>query len=140
MAQLIALSVGHGNQDSAAKSFAARKNQLAEEKTAREKAQANVDTLAWAVEELKNTTDRFTAQVLTLEEKVKHLDNEVLDSLTKLRAKELSLEQTTKVNIDYKSQNARLMKKLESKYSLLVSHGSYALINFLITPFQRHRN
>jgi hypothetical protein len=140
MAQLIALSVGLGNQDSAAKSFATRKNQLAEEKTAREKAQANVDTLAWAAEELKNTTDRFTAQVLTLEEKVKHLDNEVLDSLTKLRAKELSLEQTTKVNVDYKSQNARLMKKLESKYSLLVSHGSYALINFLITPFQRHRN
>jgi cell shape-determining protein MreC len=37
--------------------------------------------------------------------------------LTELRTKELSLEQTTKANEDYKSQNARLTKKLESKLS-----------------------
>jgi hypothetical protein len=38
MAQLTALGVEPGNQDCAAKSFAALKNELAEEKAAREKA------------------------------------------------------------------------------------------------------
>jgi hypothetical protein len=36
----------------------------------------------------------------------------VLDGLNELRAGELSLEQTTKANEDYKSQNAHLTKKL----------------------------
>jgi hypothetical protein len=45
-------------------------------------------------------------QVPTLEEKVKHLDNKVLDGLIELHAKELSLEQITIANEDYKSQNA----------------------------------
>jgi hypothetical protein len=35
--------------------------------------------------------------------------------LSELRAKELSLERTTKTNEDYKSQNAGLTKKLDSK-------------------------
>jgi hypothetical protein len=72
--------------------------------------------------------DRRVDQVPFLKEKVKHLDNKVLDSLTKLQAKELSFERTTKANDDYKSQNTRLMKKLESKYSLLVLPESYISI------------
>jgi hypothetical protein len=43
------------------------------------------------------------------------LEEKVLDRLNELHTKELSLEQTTKANEDYKSQNARLTKKLESK-------------------------
>jgi hypothetical protein len=37
-------------------------------------------------------TNRFTTQVPALEEKVKHMDNKVLDGLTELRTKELDLE------------------------------------------------
>jgi hypothetical protein len=59
---------------------------------------------------LKKTVDKFAVQVLELEQKV-------LDGLTELYAKELSLERTTKANEDYKNQNARLTKKLESKMS-----------------------
>jgi uncharacterized coiled-coil protein SlyX len=51
-----------------------------------------VETLAEAIEDLKKTTSRFAAQVPTLEEKVKHLDNKVIDSLTEPYTKELSLE------------------------------------------------
>jgi predicted nucleic acid-binding Zn-ribbon protein len=58
------------------------------------------------VEDLKKSVDRFTAQIPDLEEKIKHLDNKVLDGLTELRTKELNLERTTKVNRDYKSQNS----------------------------------
>jgi hypothetical protein len=50
------------------------------------------------VEDLKKTADGLTTQVPILEEKVKHLDNKVLDGLTEIYAKELSLERTTKVN------------------------------------------
>jgi hypothetical protein len=94
----------------------------------RKKVQADAETLAQAVEELKKMADILATQVPSLEEKVKHLDNKVLDSLTKLRAKELSLEQTTKADEDYKSQNTQLTKKPESKYSPLVSFESYVLI------------
>jgi hypothetical protein len=52
--------------------------------------------------------DKFTAHVTKLEQKV-------LDGVTELRAKELSLERITKANEDYKSQNVRLTTKLESK-------------------------
>jgi hypothetical protein len=60
---------------------------------------------------------KFAAQVLELEEKV-------LGKLTELCAKELSLERTTKANEDYKSQNARLTKKLERKLSSPLPLGS----------------
>jgi hypothetical protein len=61
MTQLTALGVKPGNQDSAAKSFAILKNELAEEKAAQEKAQADAETLARAFEELKKTADKLTA-------------------------------------------------------------------------------
>jgi hypothetical protein len=50
--------------------------------------------------------ERFVAEIVALEEKVKHLDNKVLDAQTKLRVRELCLERTTKASDDYKSQNA----------------------------------
>jgi chromosome segregation ATPase len=121
MEKLMALSVEPGDQDSVAKSLVALKSELAEEKATWEKAWVEVETLAEAIEDLKKTTSRFAAQVPTLEEKVKHLDNKVIDSLTEPYTKELSLEWTTKANEDYKSQNSRLTKKLETKHSLLIS-------------------
>jgi hypothetical protein len=68
------------NQDLATKSFATLENELAEEKATRVKAQADAETLAPAVEDLKKMVDRFIGQVPALEEKVKYLDNKVLDS------------------------------------------------------------
>jgi hypothetical protein len=61
MAQLVAIGIKPGNHDSATKSFAALKNELTKEKAAREKAQVDVETLAWAVEELKKTADSLIA-------------------------------------------------------------------------------
>jgi hypothetical protein len=51
----------------------------------------------------------------TLEDKVKHLENKVVDGLNEVKARELCLEYTTQANEDYKKRNAQLIKKLESK-------------------------
>jgi septal ring factor EnvC (AmiA/AmiB activator) len=136
MAQLTTLAVEPGNQDSIAKSFATLKNKLAEKRAARVKAQADAKTLARVIEDLKKMTDGFAAQVLALEEKVKHLDNKVLDSQTKLIANELCLERTTKANDDYKSQNTRLTKKLESKLPSPLSLRSCTFLIILVIPLR----
>jgi chromosome segregation ATPase len=111
----LALGVEPGDQDSAVKSLAALKAELAQEKAARGKAQAENETLTRAVDDLKKSTDRFATQIPDLEEKIKHLDNKVLHGLTELRAQELNLEPTTKANESYKSQNSELRKKSETK-------------------------
>jgi hypothetical protein len=134
MEQLMALGIEPGEQDSADKSLAALKSELVEEKAARVKAQTEVETLALAVEDLKKIADRFVTQIPTLEEKVKHLDNKVLDGPTELHAKELNLERTTKANEDYKSQNARLPHELESKLPSPVLPRYCILLNILLTP------
>jgi uncharacterized coiled-coil protein SlyX len=103
MEQLMPLGVEPGDQNLATKSLAAPKAELVEEKAGREKAQAEVETLAWAVVDLKNSVDKFAAQIPVLEEKVKRLDNKVIDTLNDACAKELSLERVTKANEDYKS-------------------------------------
>jgi uncharacterized coiled-coil protein SlyX len=59
-------------------------SELAEEKVVQEKAQTETETLDRVVEDLKKLADRFAAQIPVLEEKVKHLDNQVLDAQTKL--------------------------------------------------------
>jgi hypothetical protein len=51
----------------------------------------------------------------TIEDKVKHLENKVVDGLNEVRARELCLECTNQANDDYKKLNAQLSKKLESK-------------------------
>jgi predicted nucleic acid-binding Zn-ribbon protein len=83
------------------------KIELAKEKVARETTQVEVNTLTRVVERLKISINKFFAQIPALEEKVKHLDNKVIDGLNKLRAKELDLERTTKSNDDHKSQNTQ---------------------------------
>jgi chromosome segregation ATPase len=115
MEQLLALDVKPGDQDSAIRSLAALKIELAEERAVREKAQAKNETLTHAIDDLKKSVDRFAAQIPDLEEKIKHLDDKVLDGLTELRTQELNLEQTTKAKENYKNQNAQLTRKLESK-------------------------
>jgi t-SNARE complex subunit (syntaxin) len=71
--------------------------------------------LARAVKDLKILADNFTAEIPTLEDKVKHLENKVVDVLNEVKAQELCLERTTRANEDYKKQNTQLTKKLESK-------------------------
>jgi chromosome segregation ATPase len=116
MDQLMGLGVIPGDPDSATKAFADLRDELAKEKAAREMAQVEVDTLTRTVESLKIIADKSAAQIPVHEEKVKHLDNKVIDGLNEIRARELCLEHTTKANSDYKSQNAQLTRKLESKF------------------------
>jgi hypothetical protein len=73
------------------------------------------NVLTRAIKDLKITVDRFAAQIPTLEDKVKHLKNKVVDVLNEVRARELCLEHPTRANEDYKKQNTQLTKKLESK-------------------------
>jgi predicted nucleic acid-binding Zn-ribbon protein len=68
------------------------KAELAEEKVTRVNAQAEAEILAGGMEDLKKSADGFVSQVVDLEDKIKHLDNKVIDGLTKLHTKELSLE------------------------------------------------
>jgi chromosome segregation ATPase len=112
----MALSIVPGDLNLVAKGFADLKAELEKEKAAREIARAKVDTLIWAVKDLKISADKFATQVPILEEKVKHLENKVVDGLNEIGAWELNLERTTKANDDYKKQNAQLTKKLESKF------------------------
>jgi chromosome segregation ATPase len=95
------------------------KTELAEEKATWEKAQAENETLAPAVDDLKRSMDRFATQIPNLEEKIKHLNNKILDGLTELRAQELNLEQSTKAKEDYKNQDTQLTRKVESKLPFL---------------------
>jgi hypothetical protein len=88
----MALRIVLGDPDSAAKAFTYLRTELAKEKAVRDKAQIEVETLTWVVEDLNILADRFTTQILAVEEKVKHLDNKVLDGLPELRARNLCLE------------------------------------------------
>jgi hypothetical protein len=72
--------------------------------------------LAWAVKYLKISADKFTAQIPTFKEKIKHLEKKVIDGLNEVRARELCIECTTKANDDYQKKNSQLTKKLESKF------------------------
>jgi septal ring factor EnvC (AmiA/AmiB activator) len=100
MEQFAALNVEPGKQDSAVESIAALKQELAEEKLAREKAQTDAETLTRAVEEMKKTADQLSAYVPFLEAKVKTLSDKIVDLNTELRARELGLERTTATKDD----------------------------------------
>jgi chromosome segregation ATPase len=112
MEQLVALGIESGDQDSTAKSLVALKNELAEEKLAREKAQTNVETVSWAVEDLKKMADQFTTQIPSLETQVKNQNDKITDLNVKLRARELCLERTTTAKDDFQHQSTQLSKKL----------------------------
>jgi predicted nucleic acid-binding Zn-ribbon protein len=91
--------------DSAIKTFIDLKAELEREKAARETTQIEVDTLTRVVKDLKIFADKFTAQIPDLEEKVKHLENKVIDGLNEIKAEELYLERTTKANDDYQKHS-----------------------------------
>jgi chromosome segregation ATPase len=112
----MALGVVPGDSDSTTKAFANLKAELDEERAARIAGQAEIDMLTWVVKVLKIFADRFATQIPTLEDKVKHLKNKVVDGLNEVMAQELCLEHTTRVIEDYKKQNAQLTKNLETKY------------------------
>jgi hypothetical protein len=102
----MALGIISSDPDSVAKAFADPKAELDKETADQETTQIEVDTLTWAVKDLKIRADKFTAQILTLEERVKLLENKVVNGLNEVKARELCLERTTQANDDYKKQNA----------------------------------
>jgi hypothetical protein len=85
MEQLMSLCVELGDKDSTARYLASLKSKLADDKASRKEAQVEVKALARAVGDLKKMVEKFASQVPELEEKV-------LGKLTKLCAKQLSLE------------------------------------------------
>jgi glutamine synthetase type III len=91
----MALGIVPGDTDSATNAFADLKAELDKEKAARITGQVTIDVLTRAVKDLKISTDRFAAQIPILEDKVKHLKNQVVDGLNEVRAQELCLECTT---------------------------------------------
>jgi hypothetical protein len=82
----MALGIVSSDPDSATKAFADLKTELDKEKATRKAAQIEVDTLAWAVKILKILADMFVAQFPTLEDKVRYLQNKVVDGLNEIRA------------------------------------------------------
>jgi hypothetical protein len=128
--QLIALGVVPGDPDSAAKAIADLKAELDKEKAAQEIAHVEVDTLTRPIKDFETSSNKFAAQTPTLEEKVKHLENKVVDGLNEVRARELCLEHNTKANGDYQKQSAQLTRKLESNFPWsfkALSHSLYIL-------------
>jgi hypothetical protein len=108
----MALNIIPSALDSATKTFVDLKAGLDEEKAARLIAQIEVDVISWAVRDMKVSADRFTSQIPTLEDKFKHIENNVVDGLNEVGARELCLERTTRANDDYQKQIAQLAKKL----------------------------
>jgi hypothetical protein len=111
----MALGIILGTPYLVSKAFADMKVDLDEEKFAQLVAQVKVNVLSWAVKDLKISTDRFATHIPTLEDKIKHLENKVVDGLNEVRAREICLERTTRANDSYQKQISRLTKKLESK-------------------------
>jgi hypothetical protein len=82
----MALGIIPSDLDSAAKAFIDMKIELDKEKVAQIEGQIEIDVLTWAVKDLKISADRFAAQIPTLEDKVKHLEDKVVDGLNEVRA------------------------------------------------------
>jgi Ni,Fe-hydrogenase III component G len=97
----MALGIIPGAPDSASKTFADMKADLDEEKATQLIAQVKVDVLSQAVRDLKISANRFATLIPTLEDKVKHLENKVVDRLNEVQARDLYMERTTRVNDDY---------------------------------------
>jgi hypothetical protein len=111
----VALGIVSGDLDSATKAFIDLKIELDKENASRIAAQIEIDVLTWVVKDMKVYADRFAAQLLTLKNQVKQLENKVVVGLNEIRARELCLKRTTRANGDYKKQNAQLTKNVESK-------------------------
>jgi chromosome segregation ATPase len=75
----MALGINPGTPYKTSKAFADLKANLDEENDARLAAQIEVNVLSRAVKDLKISANRFATQIPTLEDKVKHLENKVVD-------------------------------------------------------------
>jgi hypothetical protein len=84
--QLLALGVIPGAPDSEAKTCTELKANLDEEKAARASAQVDADVLTQAVRDLKISAARFITRIPILEDKVKHLEDKVVEGLNELKA------------------------------------------------------
>jgi hypothetical protein len=93
----------------------------------------------WAVRDLKISVNRFGTQISTLEDKIKHLENKVVDGLNEIWVREICLECTTRVNDDYLKQVAQLSKRLESKFFDCIWSVQLSLNHFLTNPALTHR-
>jgi hypothetical protein len=82
----MALGVILGALGSESKAFTDLKADLDEEIAARVTAQIEADVLSWAVRDLKISANRFATQIPTLEDKVKHLEDKVVEGLNEVRA------------------------------------------------------
>jgi Ni,Fe-hydrogenase III component G len=80
----MALGIIPGAPNSETKAFADLKVDMNEEKAARIMAQIEVDVLSQVVRDLKISADRFATHIPTLEDKVKHLENKVVDGLNEI--------------------------------------------------------
>jgi chromosome segregation ATPase len=127
--QLATLGVTPGDQESVAKTIAALRKELTDEKLVWEEHKRDAKTLSQLVEELKKTTDQLSTYVSPLESKVKTRNGTITDLHTELHARELSLEQTTATNDDFQCQSTQLIKNLESMcsshYRLSLSSASH---------------
>jgi predicted nucleic acid-binding Zn-ribbon protein len=83
--QLMVLNIVHSDPDSATKAFANLKAELDKEKAARITGQVEIDVLTRVVKNLKISADRFTRQISTLKDKIKHLENKVVDGLNEIK-------------------------------------------------------
>jgi hypothetical protein len=113
--QLLALGVIPGAPGSETQALASLKADLDIEKAARVAAQVKADVLSWAVRDRKVSANKFATQIPILEDKVKHLEDKVMEGLKEVRARELCLEHTTQANDNYQKEVTQLTKKLESK-------------------------
>jgi hypothetical protein len=82
----MALVIISGDPSSATEALIDLKIELDKEKTAQKAAQIELDTLARVVKDLKISANKSAAQILTLLDKVKHLENKVVDGLNEVRA------------------------------------------------------
>jgi chromosome segregation ATPase len=80
----MALGINPSTPDMTSKAFADLKANLDEENDARLAAQIEVNVLSRAVKDLKISANRFATQIPTLEDKVKHLENKVVDGLNEV--------------------------------------------------------
>jgi hypothetical protein len=99
--QLLALGVIPSAPGSEAQALAHLKEDRDEEKAAQVTAQVEADVLSCVVHDLKIYADRFTTQIPMLEDKVKHLEDKVVEGVKEVRARELRLECTTQANDNY---------------------------------------
>jgi chromosome segregation ATPase len=88
----MALGIVPRDPDATTKAFADLKTELDNEKAAQKVAQIEVDMLSRTIKDLKISANKFTSQIPTLEDKVKYLENKVVDGFNEVRVWELCLE------------------------------------------------